>query len=316
MAEDISFIIPSYNDASGLERHFRYFSAARQPAELIVVDDCSTDGTGELVRSTEMPPGVRLVYHRMEENGGPGAARNKGVELVTRDYAMFLDADDLLSPCFFPVMRQAPFGPQVDFVMFKYHLSRDPERRFTYEMHQVDSAFFSGAVTDTFPVAQFRLSDRLRAAATVNFPWNKLYRTAFLREAGIAFPDLRMHEDIAPHWQSFMRCRLFGVLYWAPPLITHYEIPKGTRATQYVGEKRMGVFEELSQVEAELQVHPNGGPLMPVFGAFCNDLFTWMAGPLCSEGGADGLKWRPRYQAAAEEFWKKSAAMPPGGHRA
>ncbi|KIC22127.1 glycosyltransferase family A protein, partial [Leisingera sp. ANG-Vp] len=269
------------------------------------------DGTEAAVAAADLPANIRITYHRMAQNGGPAAARNHGITLAEEERVMFLDADDLLAPCFFDVMRLAPLGGETGFVMFKYHLSRKPEQRFSYDMHPVDRRFFSRAPEACFPVQRFRLQDRPEAMATVNFPWNKLYDRAFLLEARISFPDLRMHEDITPHWQSFLRCRMFGVLDWAPPLITHWEVPEGGRATQYVGEKRMDVFAELANVEAELLTHAGAGRLLPVFADFCDDLFTWMSGGLCDGGDAEAERWRRKYAAAAAAFWAASEAEQP-----
>ena len=312
-ARSYSFIIPAYNDRDGIARHLAYFRDVRAPVQLVIVDDCSEDDTADLVASAKMPDHVEITYHRQAENGGPAAARNTGLELATRDYLLFLDADDLLAPCFFDVMRLAPFGPGVDFVMFKHHLSTRADLRFTYDMHQVDRAFFSRNPYSPFPVQTFRLKDRPEAPGTVNFPWNKLYRRDFLLQAGIAFPDLRMHEDITPHWQSFLRSESFGVLYWAPPLLTHYEIPHADRATQYVGEKRMGVFAELARVEKELQAHPDRDRLQPVFAEFCTHLFHWLTGPLCAAGDTEARLWRVQYQKAVEAFWRAAQTPRPGG---
>lgn len=306
-----SFIIPAYDDAPGLARHFDYFATCPAPVQLVVVDDCSGDGTADLVAAAALPGNVELTYHRQPENRGPAAARNAGLELATRDRVMFLDADDLLAPCFFDVMSLAPFGPEVDFVMFKHHLSTRATTRFTYDMHGVDRAFFSRDPTADFPVQQFRLKDRPDVLATVNFPWNKLYRRTFLQEAGIVFPDLRMHEDITPHWQSFLRCRGFGLLYWAPPLLTHYEIPQADRATQYVGERRMGVFSELARVELELLAHPDADRLQPVFAEFCAQLFGWMTNGLCRGDDPETRLWRLRYQEGIEAFWREAQTPRP-----
>ena len=310
--EGYSFIIPAYNDARGLSRHLEYFTACDAPVQLVVVDDCSEDDTATLIAAAEMPDHVELTYHCQAENAGPGAARNAGLELATREYAMFLDADDQLAPCFFDVMRLAPLGLGVDFVMFKHHLSTRADTRFTYDMHPVDRAFFSHRPESPFPMQQFRLKDRPEVLGTVNFPWNKLYRRDFLTDAGIEFPEhIRMHEDIRPHWQSFLRSRGFGVLYWAPPLLTHYEIPEGNRATQYVGQKRMGVFGELARIEAELLAHPDADRLEPVFSSFCSGLFDWMTGPLCSASDSETEYWRNQYREATAAFWSEAQVTKP-----
>jgi GT2 family glycosyltransferase len=60
--------------------------------ELIVVDDGSTDGTLDAVRSYAADPRVRVVQ---QEKGGVAAARNRGVSVATTPLVAFLDADDL-----------------------------------------------------------------------------------------------------------------------------------------------------------------------------------------------------------------------------
>ncbi len=91
MAE-ISVIIPSYNRAylisravgSVLNQTFRDF-------ELIVVDDCSTDNTVEVVKSFN---DKRIRYIRHEKNKGGSSARNTGIKLAKGEYIAFLDSDD------------------------------------------------------------------------------------------------------------------------------------------------------------------------------------------------------------------------------
>lgn len=309
MGQGYSFVIPAFNDSAGLSRHFAHFAQVRnEKIQLVIVDDCSEDDTEGCVANVSLPENVRISYHRNSRNTGPGVARNIGIELAEEENVMFLDADDILAPSFFSVMRSAPLENGADFVMFKYHLSRSPHHRFTYEMHGVDRKFFSEAVDASyFPVPLFTVKDRAEAMATINFPWNKLYSRNFLLQAGISFPDLRMHEDVLPHWQSFLRAETFGVLYWAPPLITHYEIPTKARATQYVGEKRMDVFQQLEKVEEELLRHQAAPNLLSVFGEFCDDLFSWMTGTLCDGAGSDAQFWRQKYKKASEVFLEQSA---------
>lgn len=93
---DVSFVIAAYNAEDTLERAID--SALGQGGvsmEIIVVDDCSTDGTGALVRN-HCDPRVRLVT--MPRNSGPAAARNAGFATARGRWIAVLDSDDALRP--------------------------------------------------------------------------------------------------------------------------------------------------------------------------------------------------------------------------
>jgi glycosyltransferase involved in cell wall biosynthesis len=304
-----SFVIPAYNDVAGIVRHTDFFASQKDIIQLVIVDDCSEDETPRVVPelAQTLPENVRLTYHRLSSNRGPAAARNTGLQLAEESWVLFLDADDLLAPNFFSVMNVARSAPECDFLMFKYHLATRPEIRFSYDMHLVDRQFFSSWGQGRFPVSQVILDERPNAVGTVNFPWNKLYRREFLIEQGIFFPEhLRMHEDIFPHWDSFLSCKGFGVLDWAPPLITHYEVASDSRATQYVGDKRIGVFETLRDVEARLLLHPSVKKLSPIFMKFCEDLFRWLLQGVSCSADPDVNKLRAQYLDKIAEFWEQS----------
>lgn len=73
------------------------------PDALILVDDASTDGSAEaaeraLALHATALSGTRLDFVRRAENGGPGAARNSGIERVDCELLLCLDADDMLHP--------------------------------------------------------------------------------------------------------------------------------------------------------------------------------------------------------------------------
>jgi succinoglycan biosynthesis protein ExoO len=90
----VSVVIPAYNVAACIERAVR--SALDQslpPAEVIVVDDGSTDSTPDVVSRLGKDDGrVRLL--RQPVNGGPSAARNVGIKSAGGDWIAILDADD------------------------------------------------------------------------------------------------------------------------------------------------------------------------------------------------------------------------------
>jgi len=99
----VSVVIPTYNRAGLLGRAIQsVLSQLGRPDEIIVVDDGSTDGTAELVRTLAEP---RIRYIR-QSHAGAGAARNRGVSEATRDLIAFLDSDDEWLPGKLALQRQ------------------------------------------------------------------------------------------------------------------------------------------------------------------------------------------------------------------
>ena len=93
----LSIIIPCYNEKRTILEIARKVLAVEIPAdkELIVVDDCSTDGSGELIRD-ELQGKATIVRH--ERNRGKGAAIRTGIGRATGDYVLIQDADLELDP--------------------------------------------------------------------------------------------------------------------------------------------------------------------------------------------------------------------------
>lgn len=101
VAARVSVIMPCHNAAETMEESVQ--SALMQQAdcaglEIILVDDHSSDGTAQLMRSLEArhPDVIRCVTH--EGVRGPGAARNSGVAVATMPWLAFLDGDDVMLP--------------------------------------------------------------------------------------------------------------------------------------------------------------------------------------------------------------------------
>ncbi len=92
----VSVIIPAYNVESCLKRCLdSVFAQTVGPAQVIVINDGSTDRTAEVAQSY----GEQVVYLE-QDNQGQGAARNAGLRIATGEYIAFLDADDYWLPGF------------------------------------------------------------------------------------------------------------------------------------------------------------------------------------------------------------------------
>ena len=87
----ISVIIPSYNSASFLEDAVKnVLQQGIQPLEILIVDDGSSDDTAAV--AAKLPGPVHYIY---QDNSGPSAARNRGLDQARGNIIAFLDADDL-----------------------------------------------------------------------------------------------------------------------------------------------------------------------------------------------------------------------------
>lgn len=89
----VSVIVASYNHAEFLEQRIEsLIGQTYNPIEIVVIDDCSTDNSVEILRRYASQPKVKLVLR--EKNGGWVAVSNQGVELSTGEYVMFGNCDD------------------------------------------------------------------------------------------------------------------------------------------------------------------------------------------------------------------------------
>lgn len=95
----VTVIIPCYNSAGTLLRAFdSVMNQTQLPAEIILVNDASTDDTGAIIDSLayRFPELVRVVS--LPANAGPSVARNTGWDCANSLYLAFLDADDAWHP--------------------------------------------------------------------------------------------------------------------------------------------------------------------------------------------------------------------------
>lgn len=105
-----SIIIPNYNRAEVIPKAIRsVLNQTYTNFELIVVDDCSTDNSFQLISKIA---DERLKVYRLKKNSGAAAARNYGIEKAIGDYISLLDSDDYYDPDFlkesFNVISKSP----------------------------------------------------------------------------------------------------------------------------------------------------------------------------------------------------------------
>ena len=106
----VSVLVPAYNEAVGIERAVRSLVASDHPElEIVVIDDGSTDGTGDIVEALGLP-GVRVVR---QANGGKSAALRTGTRLASHDILVMLDGDTIFEADTIRLLVQPLRDPRV-----------------------------------------------------------------------------------------------------------------------------------------------------------------------------------------------------------
>ncbi|WP_309094111.1 glycosyltransferase, partial [Streptomyces sp.] len=185
--KDVAVVVIGYDDAAHVTD--AVCSALGQgPAvrEVIAVDDCSTDGSADLLgRLAASEPRLRLIRRRAN-SGGCGTPRNTGLDAVTAPYVMFLDSDDVLPPGAVDALLAAAAGARAEVVGGLCVRRELPSGR---EVPWQPGLYAHHAVVPR-PARRPRLVHDTLCV-------NKLYRTGFLRTHRIRFPEGRFpYEDV------------------------------------------------------------------------------------------------------------------------
>jgi glycosyltransferase involved in cell wall biosynthesis len=180
----VSIIIPTYNNSDVLPRAIdSALAQSYENIEIIIVDDASDEDVSEFIsRKYHDEDRIRVLRHAI--NKMPGGARNSGIDLATGDYIFFLDSDDKISSGSIERLLSIALSCNVDVVQGASLIAEPNGESKVY--HGADFASDGGI-------------DGLELFATHKYasvPWNKIYKTAWLRASGIRFAEKYIHEDV------------------------------------------------------------------------------------------------------------------------
>src|SRR5262245_19297070 len=126
----LSVVMPVYNERATIEEIIPRVLSVPMRVELIVVDDCSTDGTRDHLVALQRQHGFTLLLQ--ERNQGKGAALRRGFAAVTGDIVAVQDADLEYSPEEFPLLAELIVDGRADVVYGSRFLGRHRVFLFTH----------------------------------------------------------------------------------------------------------------------------------------------------------------------------------------
>ncbi|GAB3817232.1 bifunctional glycosyltransferase/CDP-glycerol:glycerophosphate glycerophosphotransferase [Micromonospora zhanjiangensis] len=232
----ISFVLPAYRVQGYLRECLD--SILAQPfgdLEVIGVDDCSPDSSGEILAEyAARDPRVKLVS--LDENVGLGGARNIGLDHASGEYVWFVDSDDWLEPDCLPavVARLRESTPDVLIV--------DHVRAY------LDTAVIGSAMSEVFPdgpgTVVSDLASRPELIDLLHTAWNKLVRREFLVHLGLRF-GAGWYEDVSFTYPVLVAAERITVL---DRVCVHYRQRRSGAITRTKGDRHFEVFPHWHRV--------------------------------------------------------------------
>ncbi|MDT0450590.1 glycosyltransferase family 2 protein [Streptomyces hesseae] len=249
----LSVIVPFFNVQTYAPDTLRSLSAnAREDFEFILVDDCSTDGTPEILeRAGREVPGAVLVRH--EENGGLATARNTGLDLARGEYVTFLDGDDWLAPGHYGRLLAVAEELGVDFVRTDHVQCTGRART----VHRVPVGRRGVALS---PRGAILPADR-STSVDYAYAWAGIYHRRLLDEGLLHFTHgLRTAEDRPWIWRLHREARSFAV---TGLLGVFYRRGVATSLTQIGDVRQLHFLRAFDQVIEETATDPEAEKLLP-----------------------------------------------------
>lgn len=270
---NLSIVIPVRNDPEGLLRLLAQVEAYGIFEAVIVCDDASDPPCRPQDLGLD-ETASRITYLRSESWRGAGHARNMGLDAVRSDHVLFFDSDDTLLPPLVDLVKslsevQEPF----DFCLFRHVDSRERAAGVPGPM-PFDQGLWQGCGLSAPHPSVLSAEDRLRLVEIAAYPWNKIYRTEFLRAHRIRCTEIPVHNDIELHWAGFMLAR--RVLASAALCCEHVVREGGDRLTNRSGPERLEVFAALEPLHALLPRAPLGDAFLVPMVRFYLRLFIWI----------------------------------------
>jgi len=235
----ISVIVPVYNAAAFLDQCLESIVAQTyRNLEVLVVDDGSTDGSGEICDRWAGCDGRIRVIH--QPNGGHSAARNAALDVMTGEVVTMVDSDDVLHPAFVGTLLEVMDATDADIAVCDYipfsHASVSfPVRRVA-------------RTADCLTRHEAMLAVFYQHGLT-HSPWARLFKASLFD--GLRFPLGIIYEDLAIIYPLLQRCRCVATI---PDVLYGYR-QHDSNSMRVFSSRREAVLDVCEQLERQMRLN-------------------------------------------------------------
>lgn len=230
---DLSIIVPIYNVEKYLMDCISSITEqeTEYTIEVILVNDGSTDNSGEILKSFNNEQDIKIIY---QKNQGLSSARNTGLEHAVGKYVMFVDSDDVIYPETVQKLMNEAYKQNADIVEGGYSI---------FPHGQVCSKEYKF-------VARDNIEEKLKRSG---YAWGKVYKRTLFEK--VQWPPGLLFEDTLNHLILFY---LANTIITIPDVIYGYRVNDTgimhTYMKDYKGIDAYWVVEALLQKRAELGI--------------------------------------------------------------
>jgi CDP-glycerol glycerophosphotransferase len=241
--------------------------------EVIAVDDASPDGCGQIL-DERAARDSRLKAIHLARNGGPGHARNTGVDAARGDYLWFIDSDDIVAGGGIEAIIDRLGAQQPDVLLIDYE--------YLYPGGRTEPSFSHAMLRDA-PAGPVTLAGHPRLIDLTMTSWSRVVRRAFLAELGVRFPP-GIHEDVLVSSAAMLAADRIAVL---PAVCYRYRFARPGSFMVATSSGNMAIFDAYRQVFDFLSKREAAAGL-PVPASLRTALFEraiWHYGTVLQTGG-------------------------------
>ena len=224
-------VTPMFNSFTLMQRYFASLEKQTyKNFEVILVDDCSTDGSYEKACKYAVKTSLKLSVLKAEENIGPGNARNIGMSSAQGEWITFIDSDDWVDIDMIEKIDEVIEREKTNCVIYDYYTTNGYDKKMARSMYSAEGGFI--------PINKC-ISD------VRNHTIGKMYKLDKLRQHSIFYPQQRRCEDVAFVCRAVDACG--SVYYMNEPMYYYYQRPTSLSNNKQLDEtdmiKAFGILE-------------------------------------------------------------------------